>query len=60
MNEELKAFQRYFDLREVVSKQVYQRYGKQAWQFFDPRLLEVVLWLRKRLGIPSGTCRSIS
>lgn len=51
-NDILTEFKRYFDLREVVSKQVYERYGEQAWQFFDPRLLEVVLWLRKRLGIP--------
>ena len=48
----LEAFQQYFDLREVVSKQVYERYGQQAWQFFDPRLLEVVVWLRKSMGIP--------
>ena len=48
----LEAFQQYFDLREVVSKQVYQRYGQQAWQFFDPRLLAVVVWLRKNMGIP--------
>lgn len=51
-NPTLEAFQKYFDLREVVSKQVYQRYGQQAWQFFDPRLLAVVVWLRKQMGIP--------
>lgn len=51
-NQTLEAFQKYFDLREVVSKQVYQRYGQQAWQFFDPRLLAVVVWLRKQMGIP--------
>ena len=49
---ELKDFQKYFDLREVVSKKVYDRYGQQAWQFFDPRLLAVVVWLRKNMGIP--------
>ena len=48
----LEAFQQYFDLREVVSKQVYERYGQQAWQFFDTRLLAVVVWLRKSMGIP--------
>lgn len=52
MNEELERFKRYFDLKEVVSKQVYNRYGQQAWQFFDPRLLAVVVWLREGLGIP--------
>lgn len=48
----LKEFKKYFDLREVVSQQVYKRYGEQAWQFFDPRLLEVVVWLRRSMGIP--------
>ena len=48
----LEAFQQYFDLREVVSKQVYERYGTACWSFFDPRLLAVVVWLRKNMGIP--------
>lgn len=52
MNEELKEFQKYFDLREVVSKQVYDRYHEQAWQFFDSRLLAVVVWLREGMKIP--------
>ena len=52
MNEELERFKRYFDLKEVVSKQVYNRYGEQAWQFFDPRLLAVVVWLREGMKIP--------
>lgn len=52
MNEIFKSFQKYFDLREVVSKQVYDRYDQQAWQFFDPRLLAVVVWLREGMKIP--------
>lgn len=52
MNEELKAFQKYFDLREVVSKKTFDRYQQQAWQFFDPRLLAVVVWLRDGMKIP--------
>ena len=48
----LRTFKQYFDLREVVSKQVYERYGQQAWSFFDLRLLAVVVWLRQNLGIP--------
>lgn len=52
MSNILNEFKKYFDLREVVSKQVYQRYGEQAWMFFDPRLMEVVIWLRKGMGIP--------
>ncbi len=52
MKETIEQFKKYFDLREVVSKKVFERYGEQAWQFFDPRLLEVVIWLRKSMGIP--------
>lgn len=48
----LQSFQKYFDLREVVRKAVFLRYGQQAWQFFDPRLLDVVVWLRDGMGIP--------
>lgn len=48
----IDRFRKYFDLREVVSKQVFQRYGEQAWQFFDPRLLGVVVWLREGIKLP--------
>jgi len=48
----LRQFRQYFDLREVVSKQVYERYGQACWSFFDMRLLAVVVWLRQNLGIP--------
>lgn len=50
MNEALKSFKKYFDLREVVRQAVYVRYGQQAWQFFDPRLLAVVVWVREGTG----------
>ncbi len=43
---------RYFDLRELVSKPVYQKYGSFAWAAFDSRLLDVIVWLREGLGIP--------
>ena len=52
MNESLKSFQKYFDLKEVVSKKTHDRYKQQAWQFFDPRLLDVVVWLREGMNIP--------
>ena len=48
----LREFRKFFDLREVVSKQVYERYGQAAWTFFDLRLLAVVVWLRQNLNIP--------
>ena len=47
----VQEFKKYFDIKEVVSRQVYNRYGELAWQFFDPRLLAVVVWLRKGLGV---------
>lgn len=27
---------RYFDIKELVSKQVYKKFGEQAWMFFGP------------------------
>ena len=39
-----------FELHELVSKQVLEKYGETAWQFFDPRLLKTLDWLRERLG----------
>lgn len=37
----------YFDVRELVSKAVWQKYGESSWRFFDPRLLAVLLALRR-------------
>lgn len=48
----LDRFKRYFTLTEIVSRDVAAKYGERAWGFFDPRLLEVVLWIRETLGIP--------
>jgi hypothetical protein len=33
---------KYFILQELVSEPVFNKYGTQAWQFFDPRLLETI------------------
>jgi hypothetical protein len=41
---------KYFDIRELVSKQVYEKYGDQCWQFFDDRILKFIDWLRDRLN----------
>ena len=38
---------KFFDIRELVSKAVYDKYQTNAWRFFDPRLLETLLILRK-------------
>lgn len=44
--------QNYFSITELVSRQVAQKFGDQAWSFFDPRILDVLFWLRQNLGIP--------
>ena len=40
---------RYFDINEVVCPHVFEEFGDVAWRFFDPRLLEVMVWLRTTL-----------
>lgn len=42
----------YFDLKELVCKDVYDTYGKMAWSFFDSRLLITIDRLRELLGKP--------
>ena len=42
----------YFEIQELVSKAVYNKEGENAWRFFDPRLLAVMLFIRKELGKP--------
>lgn len=44
--------QNYFAISELVSKNVASKFGNTAWSFFDPRILDVLLWLRQGLGIP--------
>lgn len=48
----IKYFQKYFSLEELFSKAVVKKYGEQAWSFLDPRLLEVLIWVREGMGIP--------
>lgn len=43
---------KYFALNELVSQRVAAKFGTQAWSFLDPRLLDVLVWLRSGLGIP--------
>jgi len=42
----------HFELYELVSKQVYDRYGETAWQFFDEKLLRTIDWIRETIGKP--------
>ena len=46
-NEIVTELSRYFDIRELVSRAVYEKYGNTAWRFFDVRLLETLLLLRR-------------
>jgi hypothetical protein len=48
----MKTIKDYFDIRELVSKEVYNKEGENAWRFFDPRLLEVMLFIREELSKP--------
>lgn len=48
---EVERIKKYFSLGELVSPNVLKRYGEQAWSFFDPRLFDVLVWLREGLGI---------
>jgi len=41
---------KHFKIYELVSKQVYEKYGETSWQFFDPRLLMTIDWIRERLN----------
>lgn len=43
----IKELKKYFDVRELISKAVWERMGESAWLLFDPRLLEVLLVLRR-------------
>lgn len=42
----------YFDIKELVCPDVYEKFGLYSWQFFDPRLLEVMLVVREKTGLP--------
>lgn len=48
-NEILKEIKEYFDIRELVDKETYDKYGEKAWQFMCPRLLHTMLVIRKEL-----------
>ena len=43
---------KYFDIRELVDKQTFERFGEKAWMFFDPRLLDTILFIREALDKP--------
>ena len=42
----------HFQLHELVCNHVYKKYGEQAWQFLDPRLVITIDWVREDLNKP--------
>lgn len=47
-----KTIKDYFDIQEIVCKDVYDKFREKAWEFFDPRLLETILVIREAIGKP--------
>ena len=46
------SIKKYFGIKELVCRHVYNRDHEASWIYFDPRLLEVVLWIREHIGKP--------
>lgn len=44
--------QDYFSIKELTCPHVYDKFREYAWQFFDPRLLETLLVIREKCGLP--------
>ena len=45
--EVITKLKNYFSIKELVSKQVYDKYGELAWSFFSIEILETLLVLRE-------------
>jgi len=43
---------KHFQLHELVCDHIYEKYGEQAWQFIDPRLIITIDWIREYIGRP--------
>lgn len=43
---------KHFTIKELVSPWVYDKYGEQCWQFFDPKLLKDLDFLRELFNSP--------
>lgn len=48
----IEQLKRYFGTKELVCRHVYGKHGEDSWQFFDIRLLAVLLDIREMLGKP--------
>jgi hypothetical protein len=51
-NEVLNEIKEFFDVKELVDKQTFDKYGEKSWQFLCPMLLHTLLVIRKELGKP--------
>lgn len=40
----------YFNIKELVSEAVYEKYGEKAWRYFDTRLLITMYFIREKIG----------
>lgn len=45
--EVITKLKNYFSIKELVYKQVYDKYGELAWSFFSIEILETLLILRE-------------
>lgn len=43
---------KHFDITELVDKDVYQLHKENAIRFFDPRILEIIDWIRENIDRP--------
>lgn len=48
----MKTIKDYFDVKELVDKTVYNKYGESSWKFLDDMALECLLIIREELGKP--------
>jgi hypothetical protein len=48
----IEALSKYFKVTELVDKEVYAIHGERSWKFFDTNLLNALLIIRTRLGLP--------
>ena len=44
--------QQYFEIAELICPHVSARFGDNAWQFFDERLLDTLYAIRRNLDLP--------
>lgn len=47
-----KTIRDYFNIKELVCQDVYAKFGEKAWDFLDPKLLAVLLFIREGIGKP--------